>query len=121
MIQNKKHPEYEFTIMYYNEEVMHVKFAEDGTVIIDKYTDEKDKLPFYFIPDRQQMFTYIEGRCSERSRPDQAELLNLIGLDVYNPYEIVKKTHAVTPDDYFWFRYPGENLKWEDVDVFGRF
>lgn len=113
--------DYEFTIMRYDEAVMHVKFGEGNSIEITKFTEDKHKLPFYFEPTKETMFIFIQDRCSERSRPDQKELLALIGLDEYNPYEIVKKTHGVTPDDHFWFKFPGENLTWKDVDGYGRF
>ena len=30
---------------------------------------------------------------------------------------IVRKTHGVSYNDYLWFRFPGENLRAEDVLV----
>jgi hypothetical protein len=111
---------YEFTIMRYDEPVMYVSI-DSNTVTTRALTSDDDKLPFYFKPDLDQIFTYIEDRCSERSRPDQQEILALIGLSEYNPYEIVKKTHGITPDDHFWFRFPGENLTWREVDGYKRF
>jgi hypothetical protein len=111
---------YEFTVMRYDKPVMHV-VIDHNAVTTEPLTKDRDQLPFYFQPDIDQMFTFLESRCSERSRPDQRELLALIGLDEYNPYEIVKKTHGITPDDHFWLRFPGEDLKWRDVDGYKRF
>ena len=66
---------------------------------------------------RNQLNKILELRCWDRGRPDIYEILELLGLKEYNPYEIVKKTHGVSWNDYIWFRFPGENLTSKDVLV----
>ncbi|MCI9423469.1 hypothetical protein GN277_13425 [Lachnospiraceae bacterium WCA-9-b2] len=66
---------------------------------------------------RYQLNKILEMRCWDRGREDINEILAYLGLREYNPYEIVKKTHGVSWNDYIWFRFPGENLKSKDVLV----
>lgn len=50
----------------------------------------------------------------DRFTPDIARYL---GLFEYDWFEIFKKTHGVDIDDFFWFRFDGEFLSWDDVRV----
>jgi hypothetical protein len=108
----------DFTIMEKDTPLMHVSFTPDP--VIKKYDVEEWRLPFHFIPDRGQMFQFLLGRSFERARPDCDELLNYLGLETYNPYEIVQKTHGVCPDDYWWLKFDGEEINWSDVNVYKR-
>jgi hypothetical protein len=58
---------------------------------------------------------YLESRCFPRSRHHADKLLKALGLEEYNPNEIVKKTHGVLYDDYVWLRFEGEELTCKDV------
>ena len=66
---------------------------------------------------RYQLGKIFELRCPEKGRPDIDELLQGLGLSEYDPYEIVKKTHGVSYNDYIWFRFPGEKITSKDVLV----
>jgi len=66
---------------------------------------------------RNQLMEILKLRCLEEGRPDINEWLKYRGISSYNPLEIVKKTHGVSYNDYIWIRFPGENLKAEDVLV----
>lgn len=58
---------------------------------------------------------FFESRCFDESRPDKHILLDSLGLECYNPLEIVKKTHGFLLHDFIWVRFEGEDLTWEDV------
>ena len=66
---------------------------------------------------RNQLMEALKLRCLEEGRPDINEWLKYRGLNSYNPLEIVRKTHGVSYNDYIWIRFPGENLRAEDVLV----
>ena len=66
---------------------------------------------------RYQLNQILEMRCWERGRADIDLILKHLGLEEYNPYEIVKKTHGVSYNDYIWFRFWGENITSDDVLV----
>jgi hypothetical protein len=66
---------------------------------------------------RYQLNKILSLRCFEEGRPDAAEKLKALGLTEYIPYEIVKRTHGVSYNDFIWFRFPGEKLCAADVMV----
>lgn len=45
------------------------------------------------------------------------QYLEDLGLDEYNPYEIVRLTHGVMWEDNMWLKFPGEDVSWKDVRV----
>ncbi len=66
---------------------------------------------------RDQLNEILEMRCWDRNRADISDILQGLGLDSYNPHEIVKRTHGVSYNDFLWFRFPGEHLTSKDVLV----
>ena len=49
---------------------------------------------------------------------DQNELLESLGLTIYNPLKIVKANRGVSMDDRLWFRFhEDKELKYEDVKI----
>lgn len=57
----------------------------------------------------------FETRCWERGRADIKELLNKIGLDEYDPIEIVKRTFGVSYNDSIWFKFGDNNITWKKL------
>lgn len=87
-------------------------------VIISRFSENPGKQLFAEKKmTRYQIGKILEMRCWERERADIHEILNHLGLTEYNPYEIVRKTHGVSYNDFIWFRFPGENLTSKDVLV----
>ena len=112
---------YEFTIMNRDIPIMHVVMdLESDYFLTERLTEDKKYQVFGFVPNKAQMFKFLAMRCFDRTRPDTKQLLELMGLDSYNPYEIVKKSHGFTYDDQIWIKFPGECLEWKDVDLNGR-
>ena len=60
---------------------------------------------------------FMEGRCFEENNASREFFLMDLGLESYNPWEIVRKTHGFLWDDYMWIRFEGETLTWEDVNL----
>lgn len=57
----------------------------------------------------------LNWRCFSKDRADCKELLESMGLKTYNNIAILKKTHGVMVDDFYWIRFEGENLTFKDV------
>lgn len=54
--------------------------------------------------------------CFEEGNADKEFFLKVLGLDEYNPWDIVPLTHGVMLEDFLWVRFKGqENLTWEEV------
>lgn len=52
--------------------------------------------------------TFWEERCFPRTRVNAKEVLRLLGVDYYDPYDIVRKTHGVQNEDFCWLRFDDE-------------
>lgn len=60
---------------------------------------------------------FFEERCFEECNASKDIFLKDLGLESYNPWDIVRKTHGFLWDDYMWIRFEGEKLTWEDVNL----
>ena len=60
---------------------------------------------------------FFEDRCFPESRFNCRQLLKDLEIDFYEPSLIVQKTHGVQFDDYFWLRFEGEGLCFNDIKV----
>ena len=49
------------------------------------------------------------------TRANADELLASLGMQAFNRWGIVRKTHGVMADDEIWMRFKGENLTHRDV------
>lgn len=107
----------DFTIMWENEECTHVILDETNLpIIVERFIKTIPKQPLFSDKlNRNHIQTFIESRCFERVRPDKDVLLEALGLNIYNPWEIVKKTHGFMYHDKCWIRFSGETLTWEEL------
>ena len=82
-----------FTIMHRDTAMMHVRLDLDSTFIetIDLVENEK---VLHFRPTKEQMFVFLEMCCFDRARPDKKQILQNLGLEEYNQYDIVRVTHG---------------------------
>lgn len=83
---------------------------------ITRYTNHPVKQIFY--ADKMTRYEFggiLKDRCWDEHRPDLKILLEKLGLDEYNPYEICRRTHGKMAQDFIWFRFPGEILTYEEV------
>ena len=74
-----------------------------------------------FSPDMEGPITieelekWLKWRTFPPTRANADELLEALGLNAYNRWAIVRKTHGVMADDEIWLRFQGETLKHKDV------
>lgn len=95
------------------------KVHSEGTKV---YVESTEKNPMKrLFPNmtlsRYQASEVLKMRCWDPGRPDIKELLAACGLTKYIPLDIVRKTHGVSYNDFLWIKFPGENLRAEDVLV----
>lgn len=109
----------EFTVMHKDEPVTIVTLSEDKkTVSIQKLIPDSIKQPFSGNKlDLERVYNFLKDRCYEDCRGDLEEILSQAGLTYNNPWKWMKITHGVTYEDFFWIRFPGETITWEDVRV----
>jgi len=109
-----------FSIMWKNDILADIETTpRSNDVIIKKYNNsEIGKQLFYKGRiDRERIYNFVKSRCFEPNRADIKEILKEMNLEEYNPWEMIKITHGVDWDDFYWIRFEGEDLTWEDVRV----
>ncbi len=111
--------EYQFTTFWKDEKTSDVVISADRkNVSYQYYTREIPKVPFLFDnPTVEQMYHFLEERCMPRRPRQLQEYLDYLGLKEYDPWKIVQITHGVMWEDFLWLRFPGEDLRWEDVKI----
>lgn len=105
-----------FSIMFEDEVVIDVCIEDEKLIYVKKYIQHPGKQPFYggeITIDR--IYDFIKSRCFSFERPDKREILTYLGLNEYNPIEIVKRTHGHFWDDAIWIRFEDESLTWNEV------
>ena len=110
--ENEKKIMPDFLWMWEDEVISNVHI-ESSEVMVERYNLNPFKQIFY--SDRIPRFMFgeiLRSRCWDEKRPDIKELLNLIGLEEYNPYSICLKTHGKMAQDKTWFKFEGETLNY---------
>ena len=76
----------------------------DKTLIAENYTKNIVKTAFgeNCVPSWDDFERFLEERCMPKSRAGIREYLETIGIDEYNPIEIIKKTKGRMAEDKQW-------------------
>lgn len=110
----------EYFLMYKDEEIGIVGY-KDGNYYVEitnfdlfwtKYPPIWDEYPVtntHNQCDTKSVKEFIEEKVVPECRAQR--ILDIIGLDHYNPWEIIKYTKGATTDDYWWFA--AENDEYE--------
>lgn len=56
-------------------------------------------------PNAERLDRFFADRCFPPTRQNASELLHMLGLSLYQPKLICRKTHGVVAHDHFWIRY----------------
>ncbi|WP_026529128.1 helix-turn-helix domain-containing protein [Butyrivibrio sp. VCD2006] len=105
----------DFMLMWEDEVIGSVHIGE-LEVTIDRYDLNPVKQIFY--ADKISRFVFgriIRDRCWDEHRPDSQRMLQILGLEEYNPFEICKKTHGKMVQDKTWFKFEGETLTYKEL------
>jgi hypothetical protein len=84
-------------------------------VIVTNFTDDNIKRPFgvRVSPTFEDLERFFESRCFPKERYNLKRLLDDLGLNRYDPFDIVEITHGRQYEDYAWIRFEGEDLDYE--------
>ncbi len=93
-----------------------------GKVRFKNYTNDWLLLPFGNRNDNAELTTdaldlALREYVFDETRYDCKKLLKSMGLDVYDPFQIVRKTHGVLTNSDCWIKFDDdpEALCWNDV------
>ena len=83
--------------------VLGVDFT-DRTVCVENHTDRMVKTAFgnNLLPTWADFLSFLEERCVPRERAGLREYLQALGLDEYDPIEIIRKTRGRMAEDEQW-------------------
>ena len=65
----------------------------------------------------QDIAKWLRNRCFPETRFNKEQLLQDLGLKTYSPLAIVKKTHGLQFEDYYWVRFQGEGVCYDDIKI----
>ena len=101
---------------YWKDEPVSDVCVRGNNVFVKRYVKHPVKQMFY--ADKMDLFRLTEilkTRCWQEDRADVDLILKKLGIEYYDPLEIVKKTHGISYNDFLWFQFNGEFLQWKDV------
>ena len=107
-INQKKENSHKILLLnFYDNDILCTKICvdfTDETVSAQNYTDNIVKTAFgnNIAPVWADFENFLEERCVPRSRSGLREYLETIGVEEYNPLEIIKKTKGKMAEDYQW-------------------
>lgn len=91
--------------------------VHNNRVTVVNYSKDKMNLPFGYNenPTMQDLEALFEYRCVPVSRFNIKQLVQGFKQG-YDRYSIIRETHGIMSDDYFWIRFDDEkHLTWDDV------
>lgn len=92
--------------------------ADRRSVKYTRFTNAIPQVPYLFDnPTVEQIYEFLESRCMPKGRKQLDEYLRYLGLEEYNPWEIVKITHGVMWEDFLWLKFPDEEVTWDEVKL----
>ena len=106
---------HKFDVLSKNVVVAHVSVIGNNVQI------QKENVPIALQPFKREnctiidVYNFLKDRCFDDNREDLKEILESVGLTSNNPWEWNKISHGITADDFWWIRWDGETLSWEDV------
>lgn len=111
-----------FDVMFMDEVIARVDLKPEGSdkPYVINYIKGFNK---QFSPDsegyitKEELERWLKWRVFPSTRVNAKELLAKPGLNNYNRWAIVRKTHGVMADDEIWIRFKGETLKHRDVTL----
>jgi hypothetical protein len=59
------------------------------------------------------IYFLFSSRIFPDKTPFTAAELSRFGIEEYNPYEILRKTHGINPADSYWFKFSDDNITYK--------
>lgn len=115
---------------------MYLKDTKVGRVELNGLTVEKNECyvdlsnypypfliyPFCRIKSAIGIWDFVLERVVPKERANIDEILEAFGMKEYDAYELVRKTHGVMCDDFWWFKFddvPDDGKTWDDLNMRG--
>ncbi len=113
---------FKFDVMFFDNVIATVdlKPNESDSPYVINYIEGFNK---QFSPNQEGYITkdelekWLKWRVFPETRVNAKELLTALGLNSYNRWGIIRKTHGVMADDEIWIRFKGEELKHREMTI----
>ncbi|WP_100405215.1 hypothetical protein [Bacillus solitudinis] len=111
-----------FDVMLFDDVIATVELKPNGSDrpyiinFIEGFNKQFSPNPKGYIT-KDELEKWLKWRVFPETRVNVDELLAALGLNSYNRWAIVRKTHGVMADDEIWLRFKGETLKHRDVTL----
>lgn len=94
---------------FYNREQLSSIITVDyksNSVSVENFTDDYLDRAFGIVekPTMDDFEYFIEDRCFPKTRDHLKEILNELGLDYYDPIQIIRKTQGRMAEDKKWIK-----------------
>ncbi len=86
-----------------------VKYEFDETVKIPTITSMNKDLSI------DDIYFLFNCRVFQENSPYAPMFLKQLELDEYNQYQIIRKTHAIVPGDFYWIKFSDEEISYADA------
>lgn len=98
-----------FQIDFYDKTILCTTIYADFTeksILAENFTFNMIKTAFgnRVSPSWEDFESFLEERCVPRNRSGVREYLAVLGLTVYDPWEIIKKTQGRMAEDHQWLK-----------------
>ena len=108
------------TLYYYDKDTLLATIKYDlalQEVELLSYTTDIIRAPFGIAkePTWKDFMHFLESRCVPRTRYNIKSILERWGLDVYDPLQLIRKTHGIQNSDSCWIRFEGEILDYAAI------
>lgn len=96
-------------LSYYDDNILCTKIAVDyneKTICVENFVDNVLRTAFGNNPEPtwEDYLIFLEERCIPKARAGLREYLDEIGVDEYDPLEIIKKTSGRMAEDQQWIK-----------------
>ena len=97
--------------------VAEYKIGEDESVSCRILTKYKENMltPLFRPLNINDIYYLLSCRVFQDRTPYTGYQLERLGLEKYSVYDILRKTHGITPYDQYWLRFEGESCTYESV------
>lgn len=93
-------------------------FCNDGEIKMIKY-DNRIGYQWFIAEDWKlnEILDLLADRAIPPRRANIKEILASFGMEKYDAIELLKHTHGLSTDDYFWLKFDDEDLEYEDIKI----
>ena len=106
-----------FSVMNKESVIADYTISEDENITVNIVTKFKEEMltSVRRALSMSDIYYLFSCRSFQDKTPFTLFELSLLGLKKYNVYDIIRKTHGITPFDEYWIRFDGESCSYDEA------